>query len=471
MPMGHTTDGSFHAGTGIARKRGLPYARNHVDGPSPHTAQPPAGGNASGVSFYISGPRPARLFPTPVHEFRKGKYATTGGDRGFMTVFEYDVRGHTMMIDVDTSFVRFTSITQALGKNKVNFGRLVRTCPALDPHITKLKGGYLSIQGTWLPYDLAKELSRRIAWEIRDHLVPLFGYDFPSICLRPDSEGFGQLAIGMSQKRARKRHNNGGPHQTSCYGPSLPISVVDGQTVEHKLIGKGGVQNPYQQSQPATTFHYSKGFGLERPHWYGHDGLATNGMTAGLDNMMWPAAAPIGAGGGGGGGGGLQVPGLGSAGSTPHASCTSPLVGLEGSGGSPILSSPPSSNTSTSSAQNYAANYGLMVPPTVPSHSMSNEAASNEAGGGSSSLFELHHASLSSVKPEPIAETRGCGGFSNHAYSSYTDQSTQLSTWSDSSHASASAYVSSSPTSPPPAPHAPPTFQFDSWQQSTGSSS
>lgn len=128
-----------------------------------------------------------------------------------------------MMIDVDTSFVRFTSITQALGKNKVNFGRLVRTCPALDQYITKLKGGYLSIQGTWLPYDLAKELSRRIAWDIREHLVPLFGYDFPGSCLRPDSEGFGQLAIGTSQKR-RKRHNNGGPHQTSCYGPSTPIS-------------------------------------------------------------------------------------------------------------------------------------------------------------------------------------------------------------------------------------------------------
>uniref|UniRef100_V5ETP8 HTH APSES-type domain-containing protein n=1 Tax=Kalmanozyma brasiliensis (strain GHG001) TaxID=1365824 RepID=V5ETP8_KALBG len=224
MPAGHHYDNALQTDSSMVKKRGLPYARDDQMPAPAYQTQSAATLHGSNGTFYISGPRPARLFATQIHEFRKGKYATTGGDRGFMTVFEYDVRGHTMMIDCDTSFIRFTSITQALGKNKVNFGRLVRTCPALDPHITKLKGGYLSIQGTWLPYDLAKELSRRIAWEIRDHLVPLFGYDFPATCLRPDSEGFGQLAIGMTQKRARKRHNNGGPHQTSCYGPSTPIA-------------------------------------------------------------------------------------------------------------------------------------------------------------------------------------------------------------------------------------------------------
>lgn len=74
----------------------------------------------------IGPPRQAQLFATNEHIFKKGKYATTGGDRGFMagkyllpptymqyislkrhlSVFEYDVRGSTVMIDVDTSFVR-----------------------------------------------------------------------------------------------------------------------------------------------------------------------------------------------------------------------------------------------------------------------------------------------------------------------------------------------------------------------------
>lgn len=73
----------FDLSANVARKRGLPYARSESDQPQ-HHSQARDGVNSS-TTFYISGPRPARLFPTPMHEFRKGKYATTGGDRGFMT--------------------------------------------------------------------------------------------------------------------------------------------------------------------------------------------------------------------------------------------------------------------------------------------------------------------------------------------------------------------------------------------------
>lgn len=76
--MSHTNESTFNAGLCLARKRGHPYSRNDVD-----MNQAPL--SATGVNFYISGPRPARLFPTPIHEFRKGKYATAGGESGFMT--------------------------------------------------------------------------------------------------------------------------------------------------------------------------------------------------------------------------------------------------------------------------------------------------------------------------------------------------------------------------------------------------
>ena len=83
MPSRQDQTSDFPASAGMARKRGLPYARNEMEQPSPHAAQSHGGGNGSG--FYISGPRPAKLFPSAMHEFRKGKYATTGGERGFMT--------------------------------------------------------------------------------------------------------------------------------------------------------------------------------------------------------------------------------------------------------------------------------------------------------------------------------------------------------------------------------------------------
>ncbi|GAK66675.1 DNA-binding domain of Mlu1-box binding protein MBP1 [Moesziomyces antarcticus] len=461
MELASNTDGrlGMHMGPGGMQKRGPPYMRKDAEllrRPSDAMKAEQAEG------FFIGGPRPAKLFPTPIHELRKGKYATTGGDRGFMTVFEYDVRGHTMMIDVDTSLVRFTSITQALGKNKVNFGRLVRTCPALDPHITKLKGGYLSIQGTWLPYDLAKELSRRIAWDIRDHLVPLFGYDFPASCLRPDSEGFGQLAIGMSPKRARKRHNNGGPHQTSCYGPSLPISVVDGETIEHKTPGPGGMG-----LQPhVPVFHYTKAPGYDRA-WCADEAATRHVMNAGQDSVMWQQAAANAA----------CEPNLlqlSSLAAASHPQCPPTMLELDtnaanaGNSSSPIVSSPPSSNASSSSgsASHGYANYALMVPPTVPSHAAGNDALTD---GGSASSLLLAHAPMSPPKTSSSANEAGtCTGMAELGYFD-----TKPPMWTATSQVA--AYLPSRPiASTPPngsgssAPGAQ-AFQFE-WQQPSVSS-
>lgn len=45
----------------------------------------------------------------------------------------------------------------------------------------KVRGGYLKIQGTWVPFATAQELARRVAYYIRDDLIPLFGPGFPEV--------------------------------------------------------------------------------------------------------------------------------------------------------------------------------------------------------------------------------------------------------------------------------------------------
>lgn len=42
---------------------------------------------------------------------------------------------------------------------------------------------------------LAEELSRRMAWTIRQDLIPLFGPTFPTRCLPPHSPGFGIVSL------------------------------------------------------------------------------------------------------------------------------------------------------------------------------------------------------------------------------------------------------------------------------------
>lgn len=84
MELASNTDGrmGMHMGPGGMQKRGPPYMRKDAE---LLRRQSDAMNAEQAEGFFIGGPRPAKLFPTPIHELRKGKYATTGGDRGFMT--------------------------------------------------------------------------------------------------------------------------------------------------------------------------------------------------------------------------------------------------------------------------------------------------------------------------------------------------------------------------------------------------
>lgn len=46
-----------------------------------------------------------------------------------------------------------------------------------------------------MPYDAAKAIAATFCYDIRYALVPLFGRDFASRCVKPNTEGFGQMVI------------------------------------------------------------------------------------------------------------------------------------------------------------------------------------------------------------------------------------------------------------------------------------
>lgn len=72
---------------------------------------------------------------------------------------------------------------------------MLESQPDLAPQLRRVRGGYLKIQGTWMPFEVrclghatrliliielshtqvALRLARRVAWPIREDLVPLFG--------------------------------------------------------------------------------------------------------------------------------------------------------------------------------------------------------------------------------------------------------------------------------------------------------
>ena len=64
-------------------------------------------------------------------------------------------------------------------------------CPR-EPEFFRL---LMANTGYWMPFEAAKAVAATFCWSIRYALTPVFGPDFPKICLRPETEGFGAMVI------------------------------------------------------------------------------------------------------------------------------------------------------------------------------------------------------------------------------------------------------------------------------------
>ncbi|KAJ6578117.1 hypothetical protein B0H19DRAFT_575954 [Mycena capillaripes] len=157
------------------------------------TLQPPAS----------QGPR-FRPFASSVHHVTKGRYITSNDPRGYIPVYEYPLNNQWIMMDIDDGYILWTGIWKALGNSKADIVKMVDSQPELAQVIRRVRGGYLKIQGTWMPYEIALRLARRVAWNIREDLIPLFGPTFPSTCLSPDQPGYGQVVATSGRRRARR---------------------------------------------------------------------------------------------------------------------------------------------------------------------------------------------------------------------------------------------------------------------------
>lgn len=140
------------------------------------------------------------------------KYSTSAIDplRNYLIVFEYQINNHWIIWDYETGFVHLTGIWKASlndqqlmeeaslpkSNSKADIVKLLESTPKqYHPYIKRIRGGFLKIQGTWLPYNLCKVLARRFCYYIRYELIPIFGVDFPDYCLKPTDYGFGELKL------------------------------------------------------------------------------------------------------------------------------------------------------------------------------------------------------------------------------------------------------------------------------------
>ena len=136
------------------------------------------------------------------------KYSTSALDpqRSYITAYEFPINNHWVIWDYETGWVHLTGIWKASlnveeanvspSHMKADIVKLLESTPKEYQHyIKRIRGGFLKIQGTWLPYKLCKILARRFCYYIRFALIPIFGVDFPQSCLNPTERGFGELKL------------------------------------------------------------------------------------------------------------------------------------------------------------------------------------------------------------------------------------------------------------------------------------
>ncbi|KAL4250922.1 hypothetical protein ABKN59_005251 [Abortiporus biennis] len=205
---------------------------------------------ASPTSDSASGGPRYRPYSSPNHHVTKGRYITSNDPRGYIPVYEYPLNGQWIMLDMDDGYVLWTGIWKALGNSKADIVKMVESQPDLAPQLRRVRGGYLKIQGTWMPYEIALRLARRVAWEIRFELIPLFGPTFPDTCLSPDQPGYGQIVKPGTGKRRTRRNLQAG-HTTEAKPDWTVISTASSQSLTSPAISYSS--NSYEHTARHTA--------------------------------------------------------------------------------------------------------------------------------------------------------------------------------------------------------------------------
>ncbi|KAK7207580.1 hypothetical protein BZA70DRAFT_271676 [Myxozyma melibiosi] len=190
------------------------------------------------VNFAATPFDPATMLP-PEHAAQistpftlaRGRYATSVDERHFLTVYEYQINGCWIMWDYYSGYVHLTGLWKAIGNSKADIVKLLENSPSLESGIRRVRGGFLKIQGTWLPYDVARTLASRTCYHIRYALIPVFGAQFPDSCLKPDEPGFGQLQLTFTEhtRKRRKRASVAAPNANEEPSSKRPMSAATGK--------------------------------------------------------------------------------------------------------------------------------------------------------------------------------------------------------------------------------------------------
>ncbi|EPE03146.1 apses transcription factor xbp1 [Ophiostoma piceae UAMH 11346] len=135
----------------------------------------------------------------PYASSKKDFYDKTG--RESFEVFQYvfkvpgDDKEYHVMWDYNVGLVRMTPFFKCCKYSKTTPAKMLGLNPGLRDITHSITGGSIMAQGYWMPYSCAKAVCATFCCHIAGALIPIFGPDFPSECLPPQSPEYGRMVI------------------------------------------------------------------------------------------------------------------------------------------------------------------------------------------------------------------------------------------------------------------------------------
>jgi len=131
-----------------------------------------------------------------------------------------------------------------------------------------ITGGALVAQGYWIPYAAARALASTFCWDVRYALTPVFGHDFPSLCIKPGEDGFGSMTIDPAitkfcteqAKRFREQESAAAPMPPSLSSPLAPSTPTPRRQKAAQAKRMQHIQRTY--TSPYTS-PYTSEFGSD----------------------------------------------------------------------------------------------------------------------------------------------------------------------------------------------------------------
>ncbi|KAH7135607.1 hypothetical protein B0J11DRAFT_502421 [Dendryphion nanum] len=135
----------------------------------------------------------------PYNSEKKDFKDKTGRDAFEMFQYQFKLPGEekewVVSWDYQIGLVRMTGVFKCCKYNKTTPAKALNVNPGLRDICYSITGGSLAAQGYWMPYRAAKAVAATFAYHVRYVLTPVFGNDFPSMCLHPNDPNFAKFVI------------------------------------------------------------------------------------------------------------------------------------------------------------------------------------------------------------------------------------------------------------------------------------